>query len=92
MATIEEKKDVSSMIYLPGGRFLMGAEDGAGFPRDGEGPLRLIELHHFYIDPYAVTNDDFAKFVAATGYTRMRSVSDGRLSLKDWCQSGPQKP
>lgn len=46
----------------------MGNDDEARFPRDGEGPVRMVALHPFYIDPYEVTNDDFARFIAATGY------------------------
>jgi len=32
------------MVHLPGGVFLMGTEDGKGFPQDGEGPVRKITL------------------------------------------------
>jgi len=56
------------MISLPGGRFLMGTDDGQGFPRDGEGPVRKITLDPFYISPYATTNAEFSTFVNETGY------------------------
>jgi len=56
------------MIYLDGGEFFMGTEDGEGFPDDGEGPVRLIKLKPFYIDPCTVSNTDFFTFVQATGY------------------------
>jgi formylglycine-generating enzyme len=56
------------MVRLPGGPFRMGTEDPAGFPSDGEGPVRVVELSPFLIDRYCVTNDDFAAFVAGTGY------------------------
>ncbi len=46
----------------------MGTEDPAGFTADGEGPVREVELSPFSIDRYAVSNDDFAAFVVATGY------------------------
>ena len=35
------------MIRLPGGTFLMGTDDGEGFPEDGEGPVRKITLDPF---------------------------------------------
>lgn len=57
-----------NMIYLPGGEFLMGTDDWEGIPSDGEGPVRAVTLHPFYIDPYPVTNSEFKKFVDATGY------------------------
>jgi formylglycine-generating enzyme required for sulfatase activity len=56
------------MIRLPGGTFLMGTDDGEGFVRDGEGPVRRITLDPFYISPYATTNAEFSTFVQETGY------------------------
>jgi len=56
------------MIHLPGGDFLMGSDDPDGFPADGEGPVRPARLAPFAIDPYAVTNAQFAIFVKATGH------------------------
>jgi formylglycine-generating enzyme required for sulfatase activity len=59
---------VADMIRLPGGAFRMGTDDDEGFPADGEGPIREVTVGSFLIDPYAVTNDRFAAFVADTGY------------------------
>jgi formylglycine-generating enzyme len=56
------------MIELQGGVFLMGTEDPDGFPADGEGPVRDVELSPFAVDPVAVSNRRFAEFVEATGY------------------------
>jgi sulfatase modifying factor 1 len=58
----------AGMIYLPGGAFLMGTDDREGFPADGEGPVRRVRVKPFYVDPTAVTNDQFGAFVRATGY------------------------
>ncbi|MFJ3673130.1 formylglycine-generating enzyme family protein [Streptomyces sp. NPDC090106] len=55
-------------VALPGGAFLMGAEDAQGFPADGEGPVRTVRVEPFRIDAYAVTNERFAAFVDDTGY------------------------
>ncbi|MER6675425.1 formylglycine-generating enzyme family protein [Streptomyces sp. NPDC000983] len=55
-------------VALPGGAFLMGAEDSEGFPADGEGPVRTVRLSPFRMDACAVTNDAFAAFVADTGH------------------------
>ena len=60
--------DLQGMAVLPGGEFLMGTEDAAGFPADGEGPVRRVRLKPFAIDRTAVTNARFAAFVQATGY------------------------
>ncbi|WP_455383439.1 formylglycine-generating enzyme family protein [Salinispira pacifica] len=56
------------MIRLDGGAFLMGTDSDEGFPADAEGPVRRVEISPFYIDPYTVTNEDFARFVNDTGY------------------------
>lgn len=45
----------------------MGSNDGT-FPADGEGPVREVAVSSFWIDPYAVTNENFARFVDDTGY------------------------
>lgn len=46
----------------------MGTDGGEGFPEDGEGPARRVTLSPFAIDPFAVSNDDFGRFVSETGY------------------------
>lgn len=56
------------LVSLAGGEFWMGSEDPEGFAADGEGPLRRVRLRPFRIARHAVTNDDFAAFIAATGY------------------------
>ncbi len=56
------------MPLLPGGEFLMGADDATGFAADGEGPVRPARLAPFYIDACAVTNAQFDAFARAAGY------------------------
>lgn len=53
---------------MPGGVFEMGTNDAEGFPSDGEGPVRNIELNPFRISAYTVTNAQFQAFVDASGY------------------------
>src|SRR5262249_25885808 len=56
------------MVFLPGGAFLMGTDETEGYAADGEGPMHLVQLSPFWIDPHAVSNGRFAAFVDATGY------------------------
>jgi formylglycine-generating enzyme required for sulfatase activity len=56
------------MITLPGAIFLMGTDYAHGFPVDGEGPVREVELSSFSIDTFPVTNSEFASFVDTTAY------------------------
>lgn len=58
----------SEMVQLPGGRFWMGNEDRDGYPADGEGPVRPVQLPPFGIAAHTVTNVEFAQFASATGY------------------------
>lgn len=64
----KEKQTRANMVYVPGGRFLMGTDDKDGFPSDGEGPIREVTLSPFYMDECTVTNAEFQSFVADTGY------------------------
>lgn len=57
-----------NMVKLDGEVFLMGTDSDEAFPEDGEGPVRKIQLDGFYIDRFAITNEQFAEFVKATEY------------------------
>jgi len=51
------------MVWIPGGVFWMGSED---FP-DAQ-PIHKVYVDGFWMDKTEVTNEQFAKFVKATGY------------------------
>ena len=52
------------MVHVPGGTFRMGSD--VHYPE--ERPAHGVTIDGFWIDRFAVTNADFAAFVAATGY------------------------
>ncbi len=52
------------MRAVPGGRFVMGSDDH--YPE--EAPRSPASVEPFWMDAYAVTNGQYAAFVAATGY------------------------
>jgi formylglycine-generating enzyme required for sulfatase activity len=58
----------ASLLDLDGGTFLMGSDEPAGFPEDGEGPVREAVVEPFRIAAHAVTNDEFAGFAEAAGH------------------------
>ena len=58
----------SDLVLLDGGAFLMGTDDAEGFPEDGEGPVRQVTLGGFRIARCAVSNRQFAAFVADTDH------------------------
>ena len=57
-----------NMVMISGGTFWMGADSDDGFVADGEGPAHKVRLRPFLLDAAAVSNAQFAAFVAATGY------------------------
>jgi formylglycine-generating enzyme len=52
------------MVWVPGGTFRMGSD--AFYPE--ERPVREVRVEGFWIDRHPVTNRQFSRFVAATGY------------------------
>jgi formylglycine-generating enzyme len=54
---------------VPAGSFAMGTDDPRGYPEDGEGPVHQVHTSGFDMAVHAVTNDQFAAFVEATGHT-----------------------
>jgi formylglycine-generating enzyme len=62
------------MAWIPGGEFSMGCRDPRGLPFGGTDPMadarpiHRVRVRPFWMDAYEVTNDEFAAFVAATGY------------------------
>ena len=61
------EKDGSVMVYVPAGEFLMGSPEGEG--DYDEHPQHTVYLSAFWIDQTEVTNEQFARFVDATGYS-----------------------
>lgn len=54
----------ANMSFVPGGTFLMGSDNHYA----EEAPAQCATVGGFWIDRYEVTNEQFAKFVSATGY------------------------
>ncbi|MBK8312743.1 MAG: SUMF1/EgtB/PvdO family nonheme iron enzyme [Acidobacteria bacterium] len=71
-------KAPEGMVYIPGGKFTMGRNDGSA----DEGPAHEVEVKPYFIDIHEVTNQDFKRFVEATG----RSIP------KNWKFNGSYPP
>jgi formylglycine-generating enzyme required for sulfatase activity len=52
------------MVYIPGGKFIMGRDDGSS----DEGPAHEVEVKSFFLDLQEVTNQEYKRFVDATGH------------------------
>ena len=64
----------SGMVWIPGGEFSIGCTDpradlcGGNEPMDDARPVHRVALAPYWMDRTEVTNAEFARFVAATGY------------------------
>ena len=54
------------MVWIPAGEFMMGGDNEQA--RVDEFPKHKVKLNGFYMDETEVTNEQFEKFVKATGY------------------------
>lgn len=66
-AAPQSAPSTAGMVLVKGGAFLQGAKPA----RREEGPPRMTTVGAFWIDRTEVTNDDFARFVAATGHVTL---------------------
>jgi len=55
---------VPHLARIPAGDFLMGAADGEADER----PVHRVRLSEYFIGRFPVTNDEYARFIRATGY------------------------
>ena len=67
----------SAPQLIPGGTYLLGSDQH--YPE--EGPAHKVTVDEFRLDRYAVTNRQFAGFVAATGY---QTVAERPLDPADF--------
>src|SRR5947208_10504014 len=67
-------KAPNGMVWICGGEFSMGAavsgEGSSEMPMasNDSGPIHRVRVHGFWMDVTPVTNEQFEKFVRATGY------------------------
>jgi formylglycine-generating enzyme required for sulfatase activity len=71
------------MVWIPGGTFLMGSEDF--YPE--EAPAHLVSIASFFMDAAAITNEQFGRFVADTGYV---TVAERALDPRQYPGAHPQ--
>ena len=83
-----KSKDVSGMILIKGGHFVMGGKERTdqpsshpgSQPRQDEYPNVNLTISSFWMDETEVTNRQFAEFVDATGYI---TTAERDISLED---------
>jgi formylglycine-generating enzyme len=80
---IKQTQAPPDMSWIPGGTFLMGSEDF--YPE--EGPVHEVSVDGFWMDQHIVTNQQFARFVEATGYV---TVAERALNPADFPGAPPE--
>ncbi len=99
LPTIENKAPSSAsapegMVWIPGGEFSMGARspmdtsDLVGMQATTDSrPIHRVAVEGFWIDATEVTNEQFARFVKATGYV---TVAERKPTAADYPNVAPE--
>ncbi|WP_229755296.1 formylglycine-generating enzyme family protein [Hymenobacter cavernae] len=80
----------AGMAWIPAGQYQMGTNDEQSFPN--ERPAHDVRLAGFWMDEHEVTNAEFARFVAATGYKTTAERPVDWEQLKTQLPPGTPKP
>ncbi len=79
-----EPADSPPMVWIPGGTFWRGSDNPK--MRDAQ-PAHQVAVDGFWMDQTAVTNEQFARFVKATGYL---TVAERTPDAKDFPGAPPE--
>ena len=90
MVTNSKIKNPDGMVWIPAGTFSMGGDNDQA--RQDEFPKHAVKLNGFFMDVTEVTNAQFAKFVAATGYVTTAEKDINWEDLKKQLPSDTPKP
>jgi len=78
------------MVWIPGGTYAMGGDKDQA--RQDELPKHTVKVNGFFMDCTEVTNAQFAKFVAATGYITTAEKDINWEELKKQLPPDTEKP
>src|SRR3954462_13766941 len=77
------RRPAPGMAWIPGGTFLMGSDHH--YPE--EAPAHRVSVEGFWVDQNTVTNRQFARFVAKTGYV---TVAEQTPNAADYPGADPE--
>ena len=83
-----ESPPFENMVWVPGGTFIMGSD--SHYPE--EAPAHEAAVNGFWMDQYPVTNEQFGRFVEATGHVTLaeRPANAGGLPGGEAGIAGPR--
>ena len=73
----------AGMVWIPGGRFWMGSDR-----LEDAQPVHQVEVTGFWMDRTDVTNEEFSRFVKATGYV---TIAERPLDPKEFPNLAPDE-
>ncbi|WP_069658824.1 formylglycine-generating enzyme family protein [Arcticibacter eurypsychrophilus] len=85
-----QKQDHKNMVFVQGGDFMMGGDNKQASP--DEYPKHKVTVNGYWIDVSEVTNDQFKKFVDATGYITTAEKKPDWNEIKKQVPPGTPKP
>jgi len=88
--SMANKVSAEGMVWIEGGEFTMGASDNKG--RKDEYPAHVVRVDGFWMDKTEVTNEQFAAFVKATGYTTVAERKPDWEEIKKQLPPDTAKP
>ncbi len=80
----------AGMVWVPAGSFSMG--DDGPFALPHEQPVHRVRVSGFYMMTHAVTNEEFARFVAATGYLTVAERAPDAAAIRAQLPPGAPEP
>jgi sulfatase modifying factor 1 len=80
----------AGMRWIPAGEFTMGTNDSHGMAN--EGPAHRVRVDDFWIDDHPVTNDEFRRFVDATGFVTIAEKTPDWEEIRKQLPPGTPKP
>ncbi len=92
---VEKPEGVSipeGMVWIPGGTILQGAVPQDEMAMAHEKPAHKVAVDGFFMDITEVTNAQFKKFVAATGYKTVAEKAIDWEEMKKQLPAGTPKP
>jgi formylglycine-generating enzyme len=81
---------MEGMVWIPGGDFTMGTDDDRAY--DHERPAHKVRVEGFWISETEITNEQFKKFIDATGYQTVAERKPTWADLKSSLPPGTPEP
>ena len=78
------------MVWIPAGEFTMGTSAADSFAN--ERPAHRVKVSGFWMEAHDVTNDEFRKFIEATGYVTTAERKPDWNAMKQELPPGTPKP